>query len=62
MDKSSEEQVRLHSKDEYDEMADLYSNWQANNVCMQKLHYYTTFTELKKEGVQGKTFLEFGCG
>jgi len=29
---------------------------------MQKYCYYSTFNELDKEGVEGKTFLEVGCG
>jgi len=29
---------------------------------MQNYCYYSTFNELKKAGVEGKTFLEVGCG
>jgi len=29
---------------------------------MQNQCYYTTFNELEKEGITGKTFLEVGCG
>ena len=29
---------------------------------MQKYCYYSTFAELEKEGIEGKTFLEVGCG
>ena len=31
-------------------------------MLMQKYCYYSTFAELEKEGVEGKTFLEVGCG
>ena len=29
---------------------------------MQKYCYYSTFAEMEKEGIEGKTFLEVGCG
>lgn len=29
---------------------------------MQHLCYYSTINELEKEGIEGKTFLEVGCG
>ena len=29
---------------------------------MQNYGYYSTFKELEKEGIEGKTFLEVGCG
>jgi len=29
---------------------------------MQKYCYYSTFHELEKEGIEGKTYLEVGCG
>jgi ubiquinone/menaquinone biosynthesis C-methylase UbiE len=29
---------------------------------MQKYCYYSTFKELEDEGIEGKTFLEVGCG
>ena len=29
---------------------------------MQHLGYYSTINELSKEGIEGKTFLEVGCG
>lgn len=58
----SEEQARTKNKEEYSSQANIYADWQANNTCMQKLHYYSSFNELRKEGVEGKTFLEIGCG
>lgn len=29
---------------------------------MQYMSYYSTITEIEKEGIVGKTFLEVGCG
>ena len=29
---------------------------------MQYMSYYSTITEIEKEGIWGKTFLEVGCG
>jgi hypothetical protein len=29
---------------------------------MQKYCYYSTFSEIEKHGIVGKTFLEIGCG
>lgn len=29
---------------------------------MQKYCYYSTFKEMEAEGIEGKTFLEVGCG
>jgi hypothetical protein len=29
---------------------------------MQNIHYYSQLNELSLEGVEGKTFLEVGCG
>jgi len=50
------------ARHEYDESADLYFEWQQHQILMQKLHYFTTFNELAKRGVKGKTFVEVGCG
>lgn len=58
----SRESAQAKNSVEYDGQAELYFNWQQDHICMQKLHYYTTINELKKEGIEGKTFLEIGCG
>lgn len=58
----TQEQAIQKNKDEYTSQADLYAHWQATNVTMQKINFYTTFQEIRKEGVEGKTFLEVGCG
>ena len=31
-------------------------------MLMQRLSYYSTFNELMKDGIEGKTYLEVGCG
>jgi len=48
--------------DEYNQAADAYDKWSATNILMQKYCYYSTFAEMENEGIQGKTFLEVGCG
>ena len=58
----SEQQARDKNIEEYNETADAYDRWCQENVLMQKYCYYSTFAELEKEGVEGKTFLEVGCG
>jgi ubiquinone/menaquinone biosynthesis C-methylase UbiE len=58
----TQEDARTKNREEYSGQADIYADWQANNICMQKLHYFTTFDQLRQEGVDGKTFLEVGCG
>ena len=56
------EQARDKNRDEYNEAAEAYDKWSCENVLMQKYCYYSTFNELEKEGIEGKTFLEVGCG
>ena len=48
--------------EEYNATADKYDIWCQSNTLMQNYCYYSTFSELEKEGVEGKTFLEVGCG
>jgi len=31
-------------------------------MCICEVSYYSTFNELSKEGIEGKTYLEIGCG
>ena len=47
---------------EYNAIACKYDEWCQEDMCMQKMCYYSTLAELEKEGVEGKTFLEVGCG
>ena len=58
----SETEAREKNIDEYNKTADEYEQWSKENILMQKLCYYSTFNELKNEGIEGKTFLEVGCG
>ena len=60
--KLSSEQAREKNIGEYNETADKYDHWCKNNVTMQHYSYFSTFEQLEKEGVEGKTFLEVGCG
>ena len=48
--------------DEYDATAAAYDTWCRESVLMQQYSYYSTFNELSKDGVEGKTYLEVGCG
>ena len=56
------EKARDKNRDEYNEAADAYEKFSNENILMQKYCYYSTFNELEKEGIEGKTFLEIGCG
>ena len=58
----SNEEARDKNKDEYNLTADNYDKWCSDNVLMQNICYYTTFKEMEIEGIEGKTFLEVGCG
>ena len=58
----SDLEAREKNIKEYNKTADEYEQWSKENILMQKLCYYSTFNELKKEGIVGKTFLEVGCG
>ena len=65
LDKSaaySEQEARDKNIEEYNETADAYDRWSQEHMLTQKFCYYSTFAELEKEGVEGKTFLEVGCG
>jgi len=48
--------------EEYNQSADAYDQWCAKNIIMQRYCYYSTFKEMENEGIEGKTFLEVGCG
>lgn len=56
------EGARDKNRDEYNKGADAYTLWQETNVLMQHQCYYTAINELQQEGIEGKTFLEVGCG
>ena len=56
------QEARDKNIDEYNAAADAYTSWSNENILMQSLCYYSTFNELEKEGIEGKTFLEVGCG
>merc|ERR1711973_466302 len=58
----SEAESRNKNVDEYNATADKYEAWCKTNSLMQNYCYYSTFAELEKEGIEGKTFLEVGCG
>lgn len=58
----SKESARDKNVDEYNKAADAYNEWCAKNILMQRYCYYSTFNEMEKEGIKGKTFLEVGCG
>ena len=60
--KLTEEQARSKNKDEYNKTAAAYDQWQKTNVLMKNVCYYSTINEIEKEGIEGKTFLEVGCG
>ena len=54
--------ARSKNVEEYNATADNYNTFSQESVLMQKYCYYSTFSELEKEGIEGKTFLEVGCG
>ena len=58
----SEQQARDKNIEEYNKAADAYDEWSNQNILMQKYCYYSTFKQMEKEGIEGKTFLEVGCG
>ena len=58
----SVEEARTKNIDEYNQQADAYNEWCAKNLLMQRYCYYSTFKEMENEGIEGKTFLEVGCG
>ena len=65
MDDKSEhttESARDKNIEEYNQTADAYDTWCQKNILMQKYCYYSTFKEMEAEGIEGKTFLEVGCG
>ena len=58
----TEVEAREKNIEEYNKTADAYEMWANKNVLMQKYCYYSTIAELEKEGIEGKTFMEVGCG
>ena len=58
----SADQAIDKNRDEYNHTAGSYDKWCQENLLMQHLCYYSTINELEKEGIEGKTFLEVGCG
>jgi hypothetical protein len=58
----TEQEARDKNIEEYNAAADAYTSWSNDNILMQHLCYYSTFNELEKDGIEGKVFLEVGCG
>ena len=50
------------NKDEYNMTANAYEKWCETNLIMQKLNYHSLINEIKKCGIEGKTFAEVCCG
>ena len=59
---AADQQARDKNIEEYNKAADAYDKWQGDNILMQRYCYYSCFQELVNEGIEGKTFLEVGCG
>ena len=57
-----EQQARDKNIEEYNKAADAYDQWSKVNILMQRYCYYSTFQELINDGIEGKTYLEVGCG
>ena len=55
-------EARDKNRDEYNETADDYNIWAENSILMQQQSYYAGFNEMLQDGIEGKTFLEIGCG
>jgi len=59
MDQQTTDQEAIY----FEELAMMYDRWSQSAPIMQKYSYYSILNEIKKEGdIQGKTFLEVGCG
>ena len=58
----TEQEARDKNKTEYDATASAYDQWSSTNLLMQKVCYYSTLAEMELEGIEGKTFMELGCG
>lgn len=58
----SDQEARDKNKDEYDQAAKAYDLWCKENVLMQHYCYFSTVDQAIRHGVEGKTFLEVGCG
>lgn len=58
----TEEEARDKNREEYDQAAGAYDEWAKENVLMQHYCYFSTVDQAVKNGVEGKTFLEVGCG
>ena len=60
----SDQQVGIDkNKDEYNATADDYEKWSESNIIMQRYCYYSTVAEIEKQvGIEGKVFMEVGCG
>jgi ubiquinone/menaquinone biosynthesis C-methylase UbiE len=61
-DSKSSIEARDKKKEEWDQMAGLYEKWCQKSVLMQQMSYYSSINELEKDGIEGKTFVEIGCG
>ena len=62
MDAKTEQEARDKNIEEYNKAAAAYDQFAHTNNIMNNYCYYSTFKELELEGVEGKTFLEVGCG
>ena len=58
----TEVEAREKNIEEYNKTAGGYESWANENILMQKYCYYSTIAELEKDGIEGKTFMEVGCG
>ena len=59
---TTSQEARDKNIEEYNKTADAYDLWCQENILMQKYCYHSTFAEMEKEGIEGKTFMEVGCG
>ena len=62
MDAKTEQEARDKNIEEYNKAAAAYDQFALTNNIINNYCYYSTFKELELEGVEGKTFLEVGCG
>ena len=59
---TTSQEARDKNIEEYNKTADAYDLWCQENILMQKYCYHSTFAEMEKEGIEGKSFMEVGCG
>lgn len=56
------QEARDKNRDEYDRAAKAYDEWALGSMVMQNWCYYSTVDSIAQHGIEGKTFLEVGCG